>query len=203
MRGWRKQRPEFLATEICWTRRSGFRSVSLNRKSSPNTPPTAVCAVADPRFCGGRRSRARNPGRALAKLHLWQRGTNLRAWLFTILHHRHVTHIRRSALEAVQADIGRFDQLLRLPPAQIDRLELRELERAIAELPASQRSAILLVGLEGLEYEEVAAMLEVPLGTVRSRVARARETLRIRIGHLPKTLRGRNAGGPLRQEPAP
>ena len=63
-------------------------------------------------------------------------------------------------------------------PQQGRRLELRDLERAIAQLPEEQRSVILLVGLEGMRYEEVAAILDVPVGTIRSRLSRGREALR-------------------------
>jgi DNA-directed RNA polymerase specialized sigma24 family protein len=63
-------------------------------------------------------------------------------------------------------------------PQQGRRLELRDLDRAIAKLPSPQRSVILLVGLEGMSYGEVAAVLGVPVGTIRSRLSRGRETLR-------------------------
>ena len=63
-------------------------------------------------------------------------------------------------------------------PVAIAKLELRDLERALEKLPTEQREAILLVGLEGLAYEEVAAILKVPVGTVRSRLSRGRDQLR-------------------------
>jgi DNA-directed RNA polymerase specialized sigma24 family protein len=78
------------------------------------------------------------------------------------------------------------DQLLTLAPHQGHRQELRDLERAIAKLPEDQRSVILLVGLEGMRYDEAASVLNVPVGTVRSRVARGRETLRILTGLFPR-----------------
>jgi RNA polymerase sigma-70 factor, ECF subfamily len=64
------------------------------------------------------------------------------------------------------------------PAAQIASLELRDLESAIARLPDEQRETLLLIGLEGMRYEEVAQICDVPIGTVRSRVSRAREGLR-------------------------
>ncbi len=64
-------------------------------------------------------------------------------------------------------------------------LELRDLERAINQLPEEQRSVILLVGLEGMHYEEVAAILDVPVGTIRSRLSRGREALRRLTGAVP------------------
>src|ERR1700747_1825182 len=75
--------------------------------------------------------------------------------------------------------------MLSRAPQQGKRLELRDLERAIAQLPEEQRSVILLVGLEGMRYEEVAAVLDVPVGTIRSRLSRGREALRRLTGAVP------------------
>ena len=61
-------------------------------------------------------------------------------------------------------------------------LQLRDLERALAKLPTEQREVILLVGLEGMAYEEVATVLNVPVGTVRSRLSRGRDQLRRLMG---------------------
>jgi RNA polymerase sigma-70 factor (ECF subfamily) len=122
--------------------------------------------------------------RALAKLHLWQDGTDLRAWLFTILHHQHVSHVRRAAREGNQFQLSEWDGAP-LEPSQGRRLELRDLERAINKLSNEQRSAILLVGAEEMQYDEAAALLNLPIGTVRSRVSRGRETLRILTDRLP------------------
>ena len=116
--------------------------------------------------------------RAIGKLHLWQNGTDLRAWLFTILHNQYVNYVRRSVREGVTVGLNDNEPLLTRAPHQGHRLELRDLERAIAKLPEEQRSAILLVGLEGMRYEEVAAVLGVPVGTIRSRLSRGREALR-------------------------
>jgi len=116
--------------------------------------------------------------RALGKLHLWQQGTDLRAWLFTILHNQYINHVRRTAREGAAIGLSEREPLLARAPQQGSRLELRDLERAIAKLPSTQRSVILLVGLEGMSYGEVAAVLDVPVGTIRSRVSRGREALR-------------------------
>ncbi|MGH7113839.1 MAG: sigma-70 family RNA polymerase sigma factor [Stellaceae bacterium] len=120
--------------------------------------------------------------RALGKLHLWQRGTDLRAWLFTILHNQYVNSVRRSVREGTIVGLSDTEPLLTHAPQQGPRLQLRDLERAIAKLPEEQRSAILLVGLEGMRYEEVAAVLDVPVGTVRSRLSRGRQALRRLMG---------------------
>jgi len=123
--------------------------------------------------------------RALGKLHLWQEGSDLRAWLFTILHNQHVNHIRRSVREGAVVAFNESEPLLSRAPQQGKRLELRDLERAVAKLPTEQRSVVLLVGLEGMRYEEVAAVLGVPVGTVRSRLSRGREALRRLTGADP------------------
>jgi RNA polymerase sigma-70 factor, ECF subfamily len=119
--------------------------------------------------------------RAVAKQHLWEAGTDLRAWLFTILHNQHVNEVRRSVREGNNVDIDEAPTLA-VQPNAMPCLQLRDLERAIAQLAIEQREVILLVGLEGLAYEEVAAVLNVPIGTVRSRLSRGRDQLRRLMG---------------------
>lgn len=116
--------------------------------------------------------------RAIAKEHLWEPGTDLRAWLFTILHNQHVNDVRRAVREGINTAVEEMAPLLTVPSNATASLLLRDLERAIARLPEEQRQVILLVGLEGMRYEEVATILGVPIGTVRSRLSRGRETLR-------------------------
>ena len=118
--------------------------------------------------------------RAVSKSHLWQEGTDLRAWLFTILHNQYVNQVRRAVREGMAVALSDTEakQALTIAPNQDKRLELRDLERALAELPEDQRATVLLVGMEGLNYEEAAAVFDVPIGTIRSRLSRGRETLR-------------------------
>src|SRR5580700_9895713 len=116
--------------------------------------------------------------RALAKQHLWQPGTDLRAWLFTLLHNQHVNDVRRSMREGVSVAVEDVAPILTVQSNVTDSLQLRDLEVALTKLPEEQRQVILLVGLEGLRYEEVAAILGVPIGTVRSRLSRGRDSLR-------------------------
>ena len=123
--------------------------------------------------------------RALGKLHLWQEGTDLRAWLFTILHNQYVNQVRRAVREGAMVGLSETEPLLTRAPHQGKNLELRDLERAIGKLPEEQRSVILLVGLEGMRYEEVADVLGVPVGTIRSRLSRGREALRRLMGIVP------------------
>jgi RNA polymerase sigma-70 factor, ECF subfamily len=124
--------------------------------------------------------------RALGKIHLWQEGTDLRAWLFTILHNQHVTFTRREARERGSIKLQSSRLSSALAPDQTARVQLRDLDRAIAKLPEEQRSVILLVGLEGMRYDEAAAVTKLPVGTVRSRVARGRESLRVMTGFFPR-----------------
>jgi RNA polymerase sigma-70 factor (ECF subfamily) len=117
--------------------------------------------------------------RALGKIHQWEKGTDLRAWLFTILHNQRVSLARQAARQHDCSELQKYDNGLAFSPNQTVRLELRDLERAIAKLPEEQRSVILLVGLEGMSYDEAASVVNVPVGTVRSRVSRGRKTLRM------------------------
>jgi RNA polymerase sigma-70 factor (ECF subfamily) len=120
--------------------------------------------------------------RAVAKQHLWQPGTDLRAWLFTILHNAHVNDVRRLVREGNKVSIEDAAPVLTVQPNAIDALQLRDLERALDKLLPEQRQVILLVGLEGMRYEEVAVILDIPVGTVRSRLSRGRGQLRILMG---------------------
>jgi RNA polymerase sigma-70 factor (ECF subfamily) len=117
--------------------------------------------------------------RAIAKQHLWQPGTDLRAWLFTILHNQHVNDVRRGVREGVAVPVEDVASALTVEANAGASLQLRDLERALTRLPDEQRQVILLVGLEGMHYEEVATILNIPIGTVRSRLSRGRDTLRM------------------------
>ena len=120
--------------------------------------------------------------RALAKRHLWQPGTDLRAWLFTILHNQHVTELRRSGAYQMTVAIDDMTPVWSIKPDALDVLELRDLRAAIGKLGDGERQTILLVGLEGMNYQQAAKILGVPIGTVRSRLSRARDQLRILMG---------------------
>ena len=114
--------------------------------------------------------------RAWAKLHLFRRGTDLRAWLFTVMHNVHVNQIRAARpTDTLDDEMPELAQRA----AQGDALLVRDLERALAALPVAQREVLLLVALEDLSYEETARVLGIPIGRVMSRLARAREKLRV------------------------
>jgi RNA polymerase sigma factor (sigma-70 family) len=113
--------------------------------------------------------------RAWAKLHLYRRGTDLRAWLFTVMHNVHVNRVRASRpTDTLEDEMPELAQRA----AQGDGLLVRDLDRGIALLPAEQRAVLLLVTLEEMSYEQVARTLGIPIGTVMSRLSRAREKLR-------------------------
>ena len=135
--------------------------------------------------------------RAIAKQHLWQAGTDLRAWLFTILHNQNVNDIRRSMREGAAVPVEDVAPVLTAPSNVEASLQLRDLDRAIASLPEEQRQVILLVGLEQMRYEEVAKILGIPVGTVRSRLSRGRDTLRalmdMKDGQAPGTAGARRS----------
>jgi RNA polymerase sigma-70 factor (ECF subfamily) len=118
--------------------------------------------------------------RAMDRLHLWQPGTNMRAWLFSILHNQHVNAARRRARRPDRVGLEpAHDGLHATPPSQdAGPGLLRDLGRALAQLSEDQRQVVLLVGLEGLTYAEAAEVLDVPLGTVMSRLNRGRQRLR-------------------------
>jgi len=125
--------------------------------------------------------------RAVAKQHLFEPGTNLRAWLFTVMHNQHVNQVRRSVREGTAVDVDDVRNVLASPSDTGASLLLRDLDRGLAKLKVEQRQAILLVGLEGMSYNEAAQILRIPIGTVRSRVSRARGQLRYLMG-MPATL---------------
>jgi RNA polymerase sigma-70 factor, ECF subfamily len=120
--------------------------------------------------------------RALAKQHLYQDGTNLRAWLFTLMHNQHVNDVRRNVREGDSLDVDTVAAHLVAVTDPTASRQLRELDEAIGKLAMEQRQVILLIGLEGMSYEETAAILDVPVGTVRSRLSRGREALRRLMG---------------------
>jgi RNA polymerase sigma-70 factor, ECF subfamily len=120
--------------------------------------------------------------RALMKQDRWEPGTNLRAWLFTLMHNQYVNNVRRANREAGTIDIDDVSSSLVATTDTTASRQLYELERALGQLAAEQREVILLVGLEGFSYEDAAKILAVPVGTVRSRLSRGRESLRRQFG---------------------
>jgi RNA polymerase sigma-70 factor, ECF subfamily len=123
--------------------------------------------------------------RALANLHLWTAGTDLRAWLFTILHNQYVSQVRRARREGTMVEWSECSPTLTCAPGQIEHLEIRDLVRALTSLPEEQRTAVLMIGLTKGDYYEVASACKVPVGTIRSRLSRGRKTLRALMSVAP------------------
>ncbi len=111
--------------------------------------------------------------RALSRLSLWRRQSDLRAWLFTIMHNLYVNRVRYSALRTRTEEAGEFAASEGIGPSSF-----LDMERAMNALSGDQREIILMVTLEGMSYQQVATILGVPEGTVMSRLGRARATLR-------------------------
>ncbi len=119
--------------------------------------------------------------RALSRFHLWRQGSDLRAWLFTIMHNIFVNQVRsRARRDHESLETEPAADTARAP--EPDWLELRDIASALSRLPQEQRAVVLLVGLEQFTYDEAARVLGVPIGTVMSRLSRARERLRALLG---------------------
>src|SRR4051812_20639394 len=118
--------------------------------------------------------------RAWNKFHLWRQGSDLRAWLFAIMHNVFVNQMRSRRFE--------MEQAMEEPPSpavratQADGIELADLDHALQRLSVEHREVLLLIALEQMKYDEVSRTLGIPVGTVMSRLSRARDRLRSQIG---------------------
>jgi RNA polymerase sigma-70 factor (ECF subfamily) len=119
--------------------------------------------------------------RAMSKWHLWRRPHNLRAWLFTILHNIYVNDVQKAAARPNVIELRECLPGTSVLPDQGDGLALREVAQSVQRLPDEQRQILLLVGIEGFSYEEAAQIASVPIGTVMSRLLRARRKLRVML----------------------
>jgi RNA polymerase sigma-70 factor, ECF subfamily len=116
--------------------------------------------------------------RAWANLSRFEPGTNLGAWLFTILRNSFCSDHRKRKHE-VEDPKGAYVMSLGVQPEQESALDLDDLRRALVQLPSEQREAVILVGAEGMSYEDAAAICGVAVGTIKSRVNRARNQLMV------------------------
>ena len=114
--------------------------------------------------------------RALANIHRFEPGTNLNAWLFSILRNLFHSEYRKRKREVEDAD-GSYAARLATAPEQNARLDFDDLRLALAKLSPDQREAVLLIGAEGFSYEEAAQICGTAVGTIKSRVNRARRRL--------------------------
>jgi RNA polymerase sigma-70 factor, ECF subfamily len=114
--------------------------------------------------------------RAWTKQESFQPGTNMDAWLFTILRNNFYSQMRKRGREVQDTD-GAFTASLGVAPPQDGVMDLSDLKAALAKLPPDQREAILLIGASGFSYEEAAEICGCAVGTIKSRVNRARNRL--------------------------
>lgn len=115
--------------------------------------------------------------RALVRREAFQTGTNLRAWLFAILRNLYIDQLRARREIAVDDESAPWRNL-EAPRTEVDGLVLRDVQQALYHLPTEQREVLLLVSVEELSYQEMSGVLGVPIGTVMSRLSRAREHMR-------------------------
>lgn len=133
--------------------------------------------------------------KALSKLSFWIPGSDMRAWLFTIMHNQFINDYRRHQRQPISSSLD--DQSIQEPTSSSSAEQLAHLddiEAALMQLPQEQRSVLLLVSLEGLSYAKTAKVLGIKVGTVMSRLHRARERMRKLMAVNPRstiqTIRG-------------
>jgi RNA polymerase sigma-70 factor (ECF subfamily) len=114
--------------------------------------------------------------KAWNNLDSFHEGTNLRAWLFTIMRNTHFSAYRKRQTEIVDDGGDQLSQI-GVPPTQMDAADAHHIVAALQQLNVEQREAIILVAAEGFNYEEAAAISNCPVGTIKSRINRARSRL--------------------------
>jgi RNA polymerase sigma-70 factor, ECF subfamily len=180
---------------------------AVREEASPNALPKADLLAALPRLrryarvLTGDNHRADDLvqdtlARAWEKRGLWLAGSDLRAWLFTIMHNVHVNQFARrrreqaeTSLDADQGPAAGWEIPVRA--TQSDRLELADVLVHIRRLPAEQRDVLMLAAVEELRYDEIARIQGIPIGTVMSRLNRAREKLRRMLAEPSAPLKAR------------
>jgi RNA polymerase sigma-70 factor (ECF subfamily) len=114
--------------------------------------------------------------KAWDKQQSFQLGTNLKAWLFTILRNEFYSQMRKRGREIQDSD-GIMTERMAVHPSQPGMLDLNDFRSALEQLPEDQREAIILIGASGFSYEEAAEICDCAVGTIKSRVSRARSRL--------------------------
>ncbi len=127
--------------------------------------------------------------KAWANRSSFARGTNMRAWLYRILRNTYFNHLRQHRREVPDPD-GALTATLSVPAAQTGRIELREVAEAMQDLSPAQREAMILIGAQGMSYKQVARLQRVNIGTVKSRLARARQAVARMMGYDSVSRRG-------------
>ena len=136
--------------------------------------------------------------RAIAAIDQFQPGSNFKAWVFTILRNLHISSFRERRF--LFEPLEEVDRVLLQAPGQEDAMAMRTLNDAVQRLAPARREALILVVAHGLSYEEVAAMCGCAVGTIKSRVARAREELHAAVegGASPRGLSRRITGNSVK-----
>jgi RNA polymerase sigma-70 factor, ECF subfamily len=119
--------------------------------------------------------------KAWQNMEKFEEDTNLRAWLFTILRNTYFTQLRKTRREIEDVD-GKQAASLSVLPAQQGHVDMQDFREALKLLPAEQREALVLIGAAGMSYEEAAEIVQCAVGTVKSRVNRARAKLTADLG---------------------
>lgn len=145
--------------------------------------------------------------RAIVASHRFQPGTNLKAWMFTILRNLYLSEMRKSH-RFVQWDPNNNLHEKAVPPSQERGLEFSEFRQALSQIDKIRSKALILVGVDGVSYENAAKILNCPIGTVKSRVSRARQIFRHILeegtpnaGHPAFSMLASNTHHPVTQAP--
>ncbi len=129
--------------------------------------------------------------RAISRWHLFDKSRDLRPWLFRILRNLNISQYRRAQQRGVHIELDTVAEVAVAPkPVDDSALMVRDISKALDMLPYEQREVLVLVALEGMKYREVVDVLNIPIGTVMSRLSRARERLRDLLEYpVQKTIR--------------
>jgi RNA polymerase sigma-70 factor (ECF subfamily) len=119
--------------------------------------------------------------RALLRFEQWQQDTRLDSWMYAIIRNAWLDEVRARQRRGVQLDVDEVREVISAP-GENSATEMEAVQHAMAQLPEEQRTAVSLVLIEGLSYKEAAATMQIPIGTLTSRLARGREALQKLLG---------------------
>ena len=135
--------------------------------------------------------------KAWASRERFERGTSIKAWTFVILRNTFLSQMRRNKFHG-EYDEGAVERTLSTPASQEESGEMADLQRGVMELPQDQREALILVGAGGFAYEEAAEICQCAVGTVKSRVSRARKAQQATLERGGYARDGKSAGDAMR-----
>jgi len=119
--------------------------------------------------------------RALTRCDQWDSSARLDSWMFGIIRHAWIDEIRSNKRRGVQLDVNQLSETITSDHASME-IEVMSVQTAMAKLPEEQRTAVSLVLVEGLSYKEATQVMDIPIGTLTSRLARGREALQVLLG---------------------